>query len=229
VGSPNVGKSTLLNALLGDEKAIVSSIAGTTRDAIEDRMLIDGVEFRFIDTAGIRETEDVVEKIGIERSFQKIDEAQIVLLIADLSNQGPKQINDMLKKIPDDKHILLIGNKSDTGKTLDLLNIDHEPQISISALHGDGLTELKQSLLEYVRASGFTGQEVMLTNVRHFEAISKAKHALDRALQGMENGISSDLFAMDIRQALHFMGEVTGQISTDELLGYIFGRFCIGK
>jgi tRNA modification GTPase len=229
VGAPNVGKSTLLNALLGDDKAIVSDIAGTTRDAIEDRMLIDGIEFRFIDTAGIRDTEDVVERIGIERSFQKIDEAQVVLVLADLSRQQSEEIAAMLDRIPDDKHLILLGNKSDTGTTLESLGLSHEPQLNISALRGDGLDALRNLLLGYVRESGFTGQEVMLTNVRHYEAISKAREALDRALEGMDNGISGDLFAMDIRQALHFMGEVTGQISTDDLLGYIFGRFCIGK
>jgi tRNA modification GTPase len=228
-GAPNVGKSTLLNALLGEEKALVSEIAGTTRDAIEDRIAVEGVEFRFIDTAGIRETQDVVEKMGIERSLQKIDEAQIVLVLTDPNTQKAEEINHMLSAIPDEKFVILLGNKSDAGKNLSHLNIDHNNQLSISALQGTGLPELKTLLVEYVRQSGYTGNEILLTNVRHYEALSQAVSALDTALNGMEQKISSDLFAMDIRQAMHYMGEVTGQICTDDLLGYIFGRFCIGK
>jgi tRNA modification GTPase len=226
-GAPNAGKSTLLNALLNDDKAIVSEIAGTTRDAIEDRISVQGIEFRFIDTAGLRETTDVVEKIGIERSYQKVDEAVIVLLLFDMESEPLDDVLATARKLSTGKHLILVGNKSDRISTVPA--IADFPFIAISARDGQGVETLSQVLVDYVRQQGYTGNEVLVTNTRHFEALSRANEALQRVLQGLDNNLSGDLVAMDIRQALHYMGEVTGQVSNDELLGFIFGRFCIGK
>lgn len=235
VGEPNVGKSTLLNALLKDDKAIVSDIAGTTRDAIEDEIVLEGVTYRFIDTAGIRETEDVVENIGIQKTFENIEKAQLVLhlieagKISDMADLS-KQEKQLQEKYPE-KKILTIINKSDQlekQQQTDLLETQPD-WILISAKEGSGLEILLNHLTNLVNTGALSNQQTVVSNSRHFEALNKAFIALSEVQKGMDANISSDLMAIDIRQALFHLGEITGEISTDDLLGNIFANFCIGK
>ena len=241
VGEPNVGKSTLLNALLKEDRAIVSEIAGTTRDSIEDEMIIGGVSFRFIDTAGIRSTEDVVESIGIRRTFEKISNAQLVILLV--------QASDFLYKKPEistrwqelkedfpDKALILVLNKSDqlTEEELPTLELELQKEkelifVIISAKDGTGIDQLQHKLLEYIDLDSFQTNNTVVTNSRHYEALRNALQEIEQAEKGLENGLSGDLLAIDIRQSLHHLGEITGEITTDDLLGNIFSNFCIGK
>lgn len=227
VGETNTGKSTLLNALLGDDRAIVSDIPGTTRDTIEETLNIDGLLFRFIDTAGIRETEETIEKIGIERTFRKINEADIVLGIID-ATQDISFIQSAIQTISDhvDRNhqtLLILLNKTDLSRP------GIEADLQISAKTGQGLDLLRAKLVTIGKSFMDTQNAVMVTNLRHYEALKQAGESLSAVQKGLEEGIPTDLVAQDLREALYYLGTITGEITTDEVLGSIFSRFCIGK
>lgn len=221
IGPPNAGKSTLLNALLNEEKAIVTAIAGTTRDVIEDVLFLGGVKFRIIDTAGIRETEDVVESMGIERSLKAMEKADILLLLFD-NEQDRKVMEALVNELPDDKKKVWVQTKIDLEGTSRLAD-----SWGISAKTGEGLDELKAHLIDLARA--VSQADSTLTNVRHFEQLTKTYLALEDVLEGLSMQVTGDFLAQDIRMALHHLGEITGTITTDDLLANIFSKFCIGK
>ena len=236
-GAPNVGKSTLLNTLLQEEKAIVSDIAGTTRDAIEDEMVLEGIGFRFIDTAGIRETVDTVEHIGIQRTFQKMDQAQIILYLVDatsLLDKGLEAVKQTWQEIQDrysNKLLVLIINKSDLldASQLKRSSDTFSEAIYLSAKSGNGLQDLKEKLLDFVNLGQLQQGDSVVTNARHHEALTGALAAIDRIYRAMENNVPTDLVSIDINEALFELGKITGEITTDDLLGNIFANFCIGK
>ena len=234
VGKTNVGKSTLLNVLLNEEKAIVSDIHGTTRDTIEDSVAIDGIVFRFIDTAGIRDTEDEVENLGIRRTFQKIDAATIVLWLVDAT-----EISDIMTDIvPEDidrSKTVLVVNKSDMvsadrqRRIGDIVDTTGLKAIFISAKRRTNIDLLQKLLVDTVQLNKTDADTVIVNNVRHYEALVNARQAIVRVVEGLDTQISGDLLSQDIRECMHYLGEITGQISTDEILGNIFSKFCIGK
>ncbi len=238
VGETNAGKSTLLNHLLKEEKAIVSEIHGTTRDVIEDIVDINGIQFRFIDTAGIRDTKDEIETIGIERTFQKIKQASIVIWMID-STQFSEKIDEIADKIlPEikDKKLIIVFNKSDKINIEEQCILEEEflpeteaDRIHLSLKENHNTDKLEEALIKAANIPELREQDVIITNLRHYEALTHAMSAIERVESGLHNGISGDFISQDIRDCMHYLGEITGQINTDEILGNIFSKFCIGK
>lgn len=241
VGEPNVGKSTLLNAILNEERAIVSEIAGTTRDTIEDTIVLKGVSFRFIDTAGLRDSSDTIETMGIERTYEKIDQAKIILFVFDVSNTSCVEIRHKLKEfkqhirhLPNgearEKKFILIANKTDQliESPEGFKKMVEMECLFVSAKRKENINLILENLSDYVESETIQDSTV-ISNTRHFEALSKTLESIEHIENGFRENIPSDLVAIDIRQALYHLGEITGEITTDEILGNIFGKFCIGK
>ena len=239
VGEPNVGKSTLLNALLNEERAIVSDIAGTTRDSIEDEINIGGIVFRFIDTAGIRDTVDVIEGMGIQKTFEKIDQALVVIYLLDSSeiqNSGfkilnlKKEIEKIKNKYPQ-KQLLVLANKVDllSKEQVNSLKSNISNLCLLSAKTKEGVESLKTTLLDFVNTGALRNNDTIVTNSRHYDSLLKALEEIIKVQEGIDSNLTSDLMAIDIRQALYYFGEITGEITNDDLLGNIFANFCIGK
>ena len=227
VGKTNVGKSTLLNALLKDDRAIVSDIHGTTRDTIEDTIDIQGVTFRFIDTAGIRQTQDTVEQIGISRTYAAIDKARIVLWIID-EEPSDEEINELLKRT-ENKKLIVVRNKSDktNNNSCNLLNL---PLVPISAKYGMGIEDLEKAIYEAADIPALTDNDIIVTNARHYDALTRSRDCIQRVIDGLQMQLSGDLLSEDLRQALDTLSEITGgQITPNEVLGNIFKNFCVGK
>jgi tRNA modification GTPase len=240
VGKPNSGKSTLLNALLMEEKAIVSEIPGTTRDSIEDTIVIDGIEYRFIDTAGLRETTDTIELLGIKKTHEKIDQASVVLLIDDITD-NPESIVIRINAIRDmlngsEKRLFILINKIDAAASelqsllaSSICPAENETLLFISAKKKTGLDDLHIKLGELIANDKPGSNDVIITNIRHYEALLRVSESLARVISGLDNQLPEDFIAIDIRQAIHYLGEITGAITSDEILGNIFRNFCIGK
>lgn len=240
VGKPNSGKSTLLNFLLNEDKAIVTDIPGTTRDSIEDTLNINGLIYRFIDTAGLRDTSDLVEGMGIRKTLDVIARASVVMMV-DEASENSSDINtradDIRKMITDpDCRFIILVNKIDDAPVSAVNDLsdeirkgENESVLFISAKYGTGIDELKDHLLEITGAKHFSDEEVIITSLRHYEALQKVSESTGRIISGLENSIPEDLIAIDIRHAIHYLGEITGEITTDEILGNIFKNFCIGK
>jgi tRNA modification GTPase len=233
VGKPNAGKSTLLNALLDEERAIVSEIAGTTRDTIEDDITIDGILFRFIDTAGLRDTNDVIENMGVSRSLEKVQQSAIVLYLFDVREMTSRELQlalDEIAKYRQTAQLLLVGNKIDKRELDEIQKefADHEV-LYLSAKEKLYIDDLKQKLVSLFDSRTVNVTETVVTNARHVEALRHTGVAIQRTIDGLNTNIPGDLLAQDIRQALYYLGTITGEISTDDLLVNIFGKFCIGK
>jgi tRNA modification GTPase len=229
-GKPNAGKSTLLNALLNEERAIVSDIPGTTRDAIEDEIILGGINFRFIDTAGLRETQDVIEAIGVERTRERMKKASLIIYLFDLSCSTLPEIE------AEEEHLknlgipyIKVGNKTDNADPHLIQQLQGHDFVFISASKKENIHQLKDKILATVHINTVKQGDVLVTNLRHFQNLTQTNDALQRVLEGLDGGITGDFLAMDIRQALHYLGEITGTITTEDLLENIFSRFCIGK
>jgi tRNA modification GTPase len=240
VGKPNSGKSTLLNALLNEERAIVSEIPGTTRDVIEDSIVINGLEYRFIDTAGLRDTSDVIEGLGIRKTNEKILGSAVIIMVdelsesADMVNKRAESIRNMITGL--EKKLIVVINKIDEGDQAGMNNLKHKVYLDIddsllfiSAKNLTGLDKLRTKLGKIIEKERFNQENVIITNVRHFEALKHVSESLERVIAGFAEHLPGDLLATDIRQAIHYLGEITGEITTDEILGNIFKNFCIGK
>lgn len=235
-GKPNVGKSTLLNVLLNEDRAIVSEIAGTTRDTIEDEMNIRGINFRFIDTAGIRETQDIIEAKGVERTFEKIKSSAIVLYLFDALETNATALAEIVTELNSvieahNGQLLLVCNKVDLANIEALKNqFSAFPNLLfISAKEAFQISDLEDALLTAVNFSALNSEEVIVSSLRHHDALLKTAAALEKVLFGIDNPVTSDFLALDIKQALYYLGEITGQVTTDDLLDNIFSKFCIGK
>ncbi len=238
IGAPNVGKSTLLNALLNEDRAIVSDIAGTTRDVIEDSMQIDGILFRFVDTAGLRETTDQIESIGIEKTKEQTAKAKIVLFVVEIE-EDHENIIEAYKKIPlqPGQQSIILLNKSDSFHTCHSYDVEEAvstltgrtPTLAISAKEKTNVEKIKKQLVKMVHSGKTNSGSTILSNTRHYAALEQTKTSLEQVMTGLDGGTPSDLIAMDIRHALHYLGEISGEISTDDLLESIFSNFCIGK
>lgn len=238
-GVPNAGKSTLLNAILGEDKAIVSDIPGTTRDVIEDTLEISGILFRFIDTAGIRESDDRIEQLGVERALKKISDAHVVVYLIDPTQDVPLQLHALGlnadSSVSRSSISVIITTKADlpdAQMSLEAWDADlpsEEGIIAISAKEGDGIEKLKQRLVELATRDFDPNQELIVTNARHYEALRNAREPLRRLIEGLHSGISADFLAQDLREAESYLGEITGAVSSSEILHSIFARYCIGK
>ena len=237
IGEPNVGKSTLLNSLFNEEKAIVSEIAGTTRDAIEDELIIEGVAFRFIDTAGIRQTNDIVESIGIRKTFEKAENAQLLIFLIDSNKFADsksfflEEIETIKNRFPN-KRLLLIANKIDSlpEKQRKEITTSVKDILLLSAKEKIGITTLLEELTSLVNRGALSNNEIIVTNSRHFEALNNALNAINSVQEGIDLEISTDLFSIDIRECLRHLGNITGEYDVDkDILGHIFSNFCIGK
>ncbi len=235
IGKPNAGKSTLLNAILNEEKAIVSEIPGTTRDAIEDTIVIDGYNFRFIDTAGLRPTEETIETMGIEKTYDKIDQASLILYIYDIGSADERAINEILNEFrhyieDENKHFILVGNKIDMLSEIPphLTEILELETIFVSAKRKENIHLLAETLVNKVKEESISS-DVIVSNTRHYESLNNALESMAQVDTALKNNLPTDLVAIDIRQALHHLGTITGEVTTDEVLGTIFSKFCIGK
>lgn len=236
VGRPNAGKSTLLNAILKEDRAIVSEIAGTTRDTIESSIAIGGVKFRLIDTAGVRETEDVIEKIGVERTIKELDSSALLLYLFDVSQMEPADVHADLEQYNLlGKNLIVVANKMDLYPTrpLDIYYypsyVDKKNLVSLSAINEMNIIHLQDVMVEQALNHSASREDAIVTNSRHYEALSETADHLQKALENMDAGITGDFLAMDIRYALHALGSITGEVTTDDLLDNIFSSFCIGK
>ena len=231
-GRPNAGKSTLLNALLNEERAIVSHIPGTTRDTIEELLNINGISFRLIDTAGIREATDAIEQIGVERTMEKISQSALLVYVYDAAVLTEAELQADLQNLQKPGiNILVVANKIDLLNTEpnSAFNIPQSAFLAVSAKEKQHIDALKQKIFDATVKYQLTGDETLVTNIRHLEALQKTGAALARVLTGIDNQVTSDFLAMDIKQALHYLGEITGAVTTDDLLDNIFSKFCIGK
>ena len=232
VGKPNAGKSTLLNALLQENRAIVSSIAGTTRDTIEELLNIDGILFRLVDTAGIRNSTDEIEVIGIERTMEKMEKADVVLYMFDVNEESNNDLQEMENNlIAKSKSFLLIGNKVDDAAAIESAKkkFNARNMLFLSAKHQFQLSELKQQLIHKVVSGSVNTENTIVTNARHFQSLQKVEASIQSIKKGMEQHVPGDLLAIDIRQCLYHLGEITGEITNDDQLDFIFSKFCIGK
>lgn len=231
-GKPNAGKSTLLNALLNEEKAIVSDIAGTTRDFIEDELIIGGVAFRFIDTAGLRETTDTIEAMGVERTQAKMKEASLIIYLFDLAELDIVEMNQEINRLENaGVPFMKLGNKVDQvdESLIEKLQHQHPDMLFLSAKDTAHVDTLKERILELVNLDKFKRGDTVVTNIRHYDSLLQTRNALMDVINGLDNQVTNDFVAMDIRQSLHYLGEITGEITTDDLLANIFSKFCIGK
>lgn len=230
-GRPNAGKSTLLNRLLNEERAIVSEIPGTTRDTIEEILNIDGILFRLIDTAGIREAQDAIEKIGVEKTFEKIKQSGILIYVFDVSSVKKEEVLQDLKMLRHEKtSLILVGNKTDLIQDAALASFRFDTEvIFISSKSGHHLHRIIESLISKVVEKQIQSEDTVVTNARHHEALLRSKQALDDVSKGLDSKISGELLALDIRRALDALGEITGSVVTDDILDSVFTRFCIGK
>lgn len=240
VGKPNSGKSTLLNVLLNEEKAIVSDIPGTTRDSIEDTVVISGMMYRFIDTAGLRDTTDVIESLGIQRTNEKIMKASVILMVDEVLEDAVKinQRAESIRKMTEglEKHLIIVINKTDTCDASHIEKLKSlvmpgkaESLLFISAKNNQGIETLKDSLAKLFLNENYGRNDAIISNLRHYEALTHVSDSLGRVVSGLAENVPDDLIAMDIRQAIHYLGEITGEITSDEILGNIFRNFCIGK
>lgn len=230
-GRPNAGKSTLLNALLNEERAIVSEIAGTTRDTIEEILNINGINFRLTDTAGLREATDAIEAIGVEKAFEKISQSAVLIYVFDATELSLVDLNADLKDLQRPGFpMLVVANKIDMLMPEESENIPHsENMLKVSAKEKQHIEELKHKIYHLAVKDQLSGDETLVTNIRHLQSLQKTEESLSKVLEGIDNPITSDFLAIDIKQALHYLGEITGTVTTDDLLENIFSKFCIGK